>query len=172
MRRLMRRGCGSGWAVTGLLMAAGVVGSLLATRSQAAVFTLPPAGGSLIGQDQQVQSTSSDTLLGIARRYSVGYWEIQEANPKVHMWLPGPDTRITIPGRFIVPPVPHRGIVVNLPQHRQAGAARAANRRHLPGQPGREGLGDASRRHSHHPQGAAPGLDPDTLDPEGAREGG
>jgi L,D-transpeptidase ErfK/SrfK len=100
------------------MLAAGVVGSLLATGSQAAVFNLPPNGGSLIGQDQQIQSQASDTLLDLARKYSVGYWEIQEANPKVDMWLPGQGTNITIPGRFIVPPVEHNGIVINLPQHR------------------------------------------------------
>ncbi|MGH3422402.1 MAG: L,D-transpeptidase family protein, partial [Streptosporangiaceae bacterium] len=104
--------------VKGMFLAAGVAGSLLAARSQAAVFDLPPGGGSLIGQDQQIPSQASDTLLGIARKFSVGYWEIQEANPKVNMWLPGLGTEITIPGRFIVPPVAHRGIVVNLPQHR------------------------------------------------------
>lgn len=118
MRTRMRRSCGSIGAVTGILLAAGTVGSLLPARSQAAVFTLPPDGSSLIGQDQQIQSQASDTLLDIARRYSVGFWEIQEANPKVDMWLPGQGSQITIPGRFIVPPVPHHGIVVNLPQHR------------------------------------------------------
>ncbi len=118
MRRLIRASFGSSWAAAGILLAAGLVGSLLATVSQAAVFTLPPDGGSLIGQDQQIQSRASDTLLDLARKYSVGYWEIQEANPKVDLWLPGQGTPITIPVRFIVPPVAHQGIVINLPQHR------------------------------------------------------
>jgi L,D-transpeptidase ErfK/SrfK len=118
MRRLIGRSCGAGWAATGVLLAAGVMGSLLATASRAAVFTLPPDGSALIGQDQQIQSQAADTLLDLARRYSVGYWEIQEANPKVDMWLPGQGTNITIPGRFIVPPVEHKGIIINLPQHR------------------------------------------------------
>ncbi|HEX5462407.1 MAG TPA: L,D-transpeptidase family protein [Steroidobacteraceae bacterium] len=118
MRKLIRRSCGVSWAATGILLAAGVVGSLLATNSRAAVFTLPPDGGSLIGQDEQIQSQSSDTLLDLARKYSVGYWEIQEANPKVDMWLPGQGTSLTIPGRFIVPSVEHKGIIINLPQHR------------------------------------------------------
>jgi L,D-transpeptidase ErfK/SrfK len=96
MRMLIRRSCGSGWMATGVLLAAAVVGSLLSGRGQAAVFTLPPDGGSLIGQDQQVQSKASDTLLGIARKYSVGYWEIQEANPKVDLWLPGREQPIVI----------------------------------------------------------------------------
>lgn len=118
MMRLIRRGYGSSLAATGILLAAGVMGSLLAPRSEAAVFTLPPNEGSLIGQDQQIQTQKSDTLLDLARKYSVGYWEIQEANPKVDMWLPGQGTDLTIPGRFIVPSVEHKGIIINLPQHR------------------------------------------------------
>ena len=118
MRRLMRESSGLGRAAAGILLAMAVAGTLMSTPSDAAVFTLPPEGGSLIGEDQQIPSQYSDTLLGLARKYSVGYWEIQEANPKVDMWLPGQGTNITIPGRFIVPPVPHKGIVINLPQHR------------------------------------------------------
>ncbi len=87
------------------------------TLAQAAVYPLP-ADGALIGRDQTVHSKASDTLLGIARRYSVGYWEIQAANPHVHMWLPGQGTRVVVPGRFILPPVRHEGIVVNLAAHR------------------------------------------------------
>ena len=118
MRRLIRPSHGSSRVAAGVLLAAGMACSMLATSSRAAVFTLPPDGSSLIGQDQQIQAVSADTLLDLARKFSVGYWEIQEANPKVDMWLPGQGTNITIPGRFIVPPVDHKGIVINLPQHR------------------------------------------------------
>jgi L,D-transpeptidase ErfK/SrfK len=104
----------SRWSAAGLLLAALV----LSPVSRATVFTLPADGGSLVGQDSSVQAKASDTLLGIARRYSVGYWEIQEANPHVDMWLPGRGTTVVIPGRLIVPPVAHVGIIVNLPQHR------------------------------------------------------
>ncbi len=90
---------------------------LAAPFAPAAVYPLP-AHGSLIGRDRTVRSKASDTLLGIARRYSVGYWEIQAANPHVDMWLPGQGTRVVIPGRFIIPPVAHVGIVVNLAAHR------------------------------------------------------
>jgi len=34
------------------------------------------------------------------------------------MWLPGEGTDILLPGRRILPPGPHEGIVVNLPEHR------------------------------------------------------
>ncbi len=90
---------------------------MLGTSARAAVYRLP-ADGSLIGRDRIVHSKASDTLLGIARRYSVGYWEIQAANPHVDLWLPGQGTRVVIPGRFIIPPVAHEGIVVNLAAHR------------------------------------------------------
>ena len=101
-------------------LAAGVlvVAALSAARPvQAAVYTLP-AQGALIGRDQRIHSKSSDTLLAIARKYSVGYWEIQAANPHVDMWLPGQGTPVVIPGRYIIPPVAHEGIVVNLAAHR------------------------------------------------------
>ena len=101
-------------------LAAGVlvVAALSAMRPvPAAVYTLP-AQGALIGRDQRIHSKSSDTLLAIARKYSVGYWEIQAANPHVDMWLPGQGTPVVIPGRYIIPPVAHEGIVVNLAAHR------------------------------------------------------
>lgn len=87
------------------------------TTGRAAVFPVPQQGA-LIGHDTTVESTASDTLLSIARRYSVGYWEIQAANPHVSMWLPGNGTQVVIPGRFILPPVPEKGIVINLSAHR------------------------------------------------------
>ena len=90
----------------------------LAAPSWATTYPLPPGGGSLVGQDLSIEAEASDTLLGIAHQYSVGYWEIQSANPHVDVWLPGQGTRVIIPGRFILPPVPRRGIVINLPAHR------------------------------------------------------
>lgn len=100
--------------VTGLAAALALAGG---AGSRAAVYRLP-ASGALIGHDRIIHAQASDTLLGIARRYSVGYWEIQAANPHVDLWLPGQGTRVRIPGRFIVPPVAHVGIVVNLAAHR------------------------------------------------------
>lgn len=100
-------------------LAAGLLGVLAlgSSPSGAAVYPLP-AHGALIGHDRVIHSKSADTLLGIARRYSVGYWEIQAANPHVHLWLPGQGTPVVIPGRYIIPPVAHVGIVVNLAAHR------------------------------------------------------
>jgi L,D-transpeptidase ErfK/SrfK len=39
-------------------------------------------------------------------------------NPDLDPWLPGAGKQVLIPGRHILPPGPHEGIVVNLPEHR------------------------------------------------------
>jgi L,D-transpeptidase ErfK/SrfK len=65
-----------------------------------------------------MKTVYKDTLLDIARRNSLGYYEIIRANPGVDMWLPGAGSEIMLPGRRILPPGPREGIVVNLPEHR------------------------------------------------------
>jgi L,D-transpeptidase ErfK/SrfK len=54
----------------------------------------------------------------IARRYGLGYEEILSANPGADPWLPGEGREIALPTRHILPPVPHEGLTVNLPEHR------------------------------------------------------
>jgi L,D-transpeptidase ErfK/SrfK len=70
------------------------------------------------GADQYVKAAYEDTLLDIARRNSVGYEEIRRANPSLDLWIPGAGADVLVPGRRILPPGPHEGIVVNLPEHR------------------------------------------------------
>ena len=101
-------------------------GSALATicaaavwaTASATVYELPADGSAVVGADEHIKSTYSDTLLDIARRHSLGYEEIIRANPGVDIWLPGEGTDILLPGRRILPPGPHEGLVVNLPEHR------------------------------------------------------
>jgi L,D-transpeptidase ErfK/SrfK len=92
--------------------------AVLCGSAQATVYELPENGAAVFGTDEHIKSTYQDTLLDIARRYSLGYEEIIRANPGVDMWLPGDGTDILLPGRRILPPAPHEGIVVNLPEHR------------------------------------------------------
>jgi L,D-transpeptidase ErfK/SrfK len=100
--------------LTGIVMLLGC----LSGPAGATVYELPENGAAVFGTDERIKSTYQDTLLDIARRYSLGYEEIIRANPKVDMWLPGEGTDILLPGRRILPPGPHEGIVVNLPEHR------------------------------------------------------
>jgi L,D-transpeptidase ErfK/SrfK len=101
---------GTGWAVVGFMCAW--------TCASATVYDLPADGSTVVGTDEHIKSTYQDTLLDIARHYSLGYEEIIRANPGVDLWLPGEGTDILLPGRRILPAAPHDGIVVNLPEHR------------------------------------------------------
>lgn len=92
--------------------------ALAGVPAGATVYELPQDGSAVFGTDERIKLTYQDTLLDIARRYSLGYEEIIRANPGVDMWLPGDGTDILLPGRRILPPGPHTGIVVNLPEHR------------------------------------------------------
>jgi len=89
-----------------------------ATTTRATVYELPTDGSSVVGSDSHIKTAYKDTLLDIARHNSLGYYEIIRANPSVDMWLPGDGTDIMLPGRRILPPGPHEGVVVNIPEHR------------------------------------------------------
>ena len=84
----------------------------------ATTFDLPPDNESIIGDPMQITTKYEDTLIEIARRYNLGYREIQLANPKVDPWLPGENTTVVLPTRFILPDTPREGIVVNLAEMR------------------------------------------------------
>jgi L,D-transpeptidase ErfK/SrfK len=96
-----------------------VLCALLGTApAWATVYELPTDGTAVIGTDEHVKSAYQDTLLDIARRYSLGYEEIIRANPGTDLWIPGEGKDILLPGQRILPPGPHEGIVVNIPEHR------------------------------------------------------
>ncbi len=86
--------------------------------SRNTVFPLPPDDVDVVGEIQIIEAREDDTLLDIARRYSVGFEAIRMANPGINLWLPGKGTEVVIPTRFILPPGPRRGLVVNLPEMR------------------------------------------------------
>jgi len=90
---------------------------LLAATAQAQIYALSP-DQDLIGEDAQTTSVSADTLPDIARRYDLGYDEINRANPGVDTWLPGEGTIVHLPLARLLPNVPRTGIVVNLPEGR------------------------------------------------------
>ncbi len=72
----------------------------------------------VVGEVQITRAAQEDTLADIARRFSVGYNEIQRANPGVDMWVPGAGRRVVVPTQFVLPDAPHVGIVVNIAEMR------------------------------------------------------
>lgn len=86
--------------------------------AQAVEYELRPDGGGLFGQVERIRTRYEDTLIQLARQYSLGYEELLRVNPGVDPWLPGAGTEVVIPGQRLLPPGPREGIVVNLPEHR------------------------------------------------------
>ena len=86
--------------------------------ASAAIFELREDGGGIFGRVETVETRYEDTLIELARRYSLGYEELTRVNVGVDPWLPGAGTQVLIPGQRLLPPGPREGIVVNLPEHR------------------------------------------------------
>jgi L,D-transpeptidase ErfK/SrfK len=84
-----------------------VTNSFALTSDQAAMGAL----GAYVARD-------GDTLLDVARRFDLGYTQLVTANPGVDPWQPGVGRRITLPGFYLLPDGPHRGVVINLVQNR------------------------------------------------------
>jgi L,D-transpeptidase ErfK/SrfK len=90
----------------------------ICTMANATEYSLTSTDALIFGDTEVITAFGEDTLPDLARRYSLGYEDIQRANPDVDLWLPGEGTPIVIPGQRLLPPGPREGIVVNLPEHR------------------------------------------------------
>lgn len=86
--------------------------------AQATQYPLSSPDALMFGEVESITAHGEDTLPDLARRYSLGYEEIQRANPGVDLWLPGEGTPILIPNQRLLPQGAREGIVVNLPEHR------------------------------------------------------
>jgi L,D-transpeptidase ErfK/SrfK len=95
-----------------------VLSALFATELRAEIYELPPAGYDVVGAVATVTAREEDTLIDIARRNGLGYHDIVRANPDVNVWVPGEGTEVVLPTRFVLPPGPRRGIVLNLAEYR------------------------------------------------------
>lgn len=90
----------------------------LSYTSLADTFPLPPADLDLIGGIGYTTANRDDTLLDIAKRFDLGQEEIVEANRDVDRWMPGENTMVVLPKRYILPKASRSGIVVNIPEMR------------------------------------------------------
>jgi L,D-transpeptidase ErfK/SrfK len=91
---------------------------LALSPARATTYTLANPEVTVVGEDQTVETVYEDTLYDLAAKYSLGSEELIRVNPRIDPWLPGAGKKVVVPGRHILPSVPHVGIVVNLPEHR------------------------------------------------------
>jgi len=103
-------------AVPAALLALLTIAAL--SDANATTYTFEKPDDSVVGQDQTVVTVYEDTLYALAAKFSLGSEELIRTNPGVDPWLPGAGKQLVVPGRHILPPGPHEGIVVNLPEHR------------------------------------------------------
>lgn len=94
--------------------------SLLCAAPYAAAIELPlPApGDDVVGALQVIEARYEDTFADLGKTHDLGYLEMVAANPGVDAWLPGAGTEIILPTRYILPPGPREGIVINLAEYR------------------------------------------------------
>jgi len=72
----------------------------------------------VLGAPRTVEIAAGDTLLDVAERARVGFGQVVNLNPFVDVWLPAAGTRVQLPSEYILPNVPHDGLVINLPEMR------------------------------------------------------
>ncbi|HKU14273.1 MAG TPA: L,D-transpeptidase family protein [Steroidobacteraceae bacterium] len=82
------------------------------------MFQIASPDDSVVGELQITKVMGEDTLPDIARRFNLGFEEIQRANPGVDAWVPGEGREIVLPTQFVLPAAPREGLVINLAQLR------------------------------------------------------
>ncbi|MDX1299320.1 MAG: L,D-transpeptidase family protein [Pseudomonas sp.] len=103
------------FAVTRYLPLAAV---FAATSVSALELPLPPPGEDIVGEVQVIKAKYEDTFADLGVANDLGYLEMVIANPGVDAWLPGEGSEIILPTRYILPPGPREGIVINLAEYR------------------------------------------------------
>jgi L,D-transpeptidase ErfK/SrfK len=88
------------------------------SASLAATFVLDQPAQDIVGQIETVDADPEQTLLDIARRHGIGQEEMRRANPTIDRWLPARGSKVTIPGRYIIPDGERSGLMLNLPEMR------------------------------------------------------
>ena len=73
----------------------------------------------MIGEPQYAYPQMGEKLAEAGLRYDIGYHEMVRANPQINPRAQlSPQTRLLIPSQFVLPPGPHRGVIINLAKYR------------------------------------------------------
>ena len=72
----------------------------------------------VIGSPTVCKVNSKDTMLDIARRYGLGYNEVDLLYPRMDAWVPPDGKRIVLPTMWILPPSQHEQLVINIAELR------------------------------------------------------
>ena len=124
----MRSGCRGGAVITaGLLLAACAQLPRPVSENStlpSAAFPDPPhrlvqeGESPVIGGLGRAQVADGQTLVDLARRFDLGFDEMQQANPDLDMWVPPSQAQVVLSNRHLLPRAPRTGIVINLAARR------------------------------------------------------
>lgn len=93
--------------------------AMLSTDVMATSYVLPPAHQSIIGNKQTRSVGTNETITSIAEKYDLGFNALEKANPFINLNKPiATNKKLTLPTTHLLPNVPRKGIVVNLPEMR------------------------------------------------------
>lgn len=85
----------------------------------AQTFVVPANGDSIIGAATYTSTGSGETLVTIGQRYDLGVNAMQAANPDIPLnSYIAPGSKVAVPASHVLPALPHKGIVINLPEMR------------------------------------------------------
>ncbi len=95
----------------------------LTQPSFATVYNLPAKAHDTVVAEypNEIAVTRADkneTLLDVARKFSLGQVEIVRLNQEIDRWLVKKDSVITLPNKRILPDSPHSGITLNIAEYR------------------------------------------------------
>ena len=73
----------------------------------------------VIGTPSWVEIRQKDTLLDVARRYDLCYYnELEFIYPRIDEWIPPAGKILGLPTIWVLPPTKHQQLVINLPEQR------------------------------------------------------
>ena len=104
---------------------------LLPVPATATEYSIPENGSRLIGSHEIYKVRPGDYFHSIARFYNIGLIALMESNPGIDPLLPPVGTKLQIPIRMLIPDVPYRGIVINLPEFRLYYFPEGSNKVHV-----------------------------------------
>jgi L,D-transpeptidase ErfK/SrfK len=77
-----------------------------------------PEAITVVGLPERHVIQEGETLLDIARNFSLGYLELQPLYPEIDPWIPPPGQEIVIPRQWVLPDRNQADIVINIPELR------------------------------------------------------
>ena len=73
----------------------------------------------VIGTPSWAEIKIKDTLLDVARRYDLSYYnELEFIYPRIDEWIPPVGKILGLPTIWVLPPTKHQQLVINLPEQR------------------------------------------------------